>query len=379
MSDVTVAAEQDAIAESLLGDPQEQSTAEQVGTEQQEQAFEEQPSVEAEAEQVDESETPDDWLPSEQDKVFSDDVLARYAQRYQKDEQWLSDPLNRQLLIDKLNADIFLQQQRDAFESQQALLEEEPEAQPEPTQPVQQVDPRQHFAQLDRLIQERSSPEIAKQFASELMGAICRVSGVGEKEVNQLISSIHPDAAAALSNVASRYMLNLVNTFIPDMIQANLQNQIGQAYPDFQGMYERSSHAMAWDRVRNSDERFANLPAYGTKEFSKQMRAAAEKNPELAEMIAEADGKPVNVNQVTRWYGMLARGLSENVDPQLVQKTAAAMVKNQKAAAVRRSAGNLGSGQSKGAASSSSSKFQTNSDIFDDEAMSIWQREHGRL
>jgi hypothetical protein len=77
---------------------------------------------------------------------------------------------------------------------------------------------------------------------------------------------------------------------------------------------------------------------------------------------------------------MLAKIASgQNVDPAMLQKAAAAGAKNARRADIRRSAGNLGSGQSKAASGTGSNKFQTNSDLFDDEAMAIYHKEHGRL
>src|SRR5579872_5696890 len=126
MADVTAAIEQDQVAESLLGDPQPEPSDNQVGpeTEQPEQAETQQVEQETQPE-----ESADDWLPQEQDRTFTDEALLRYAQRYQKDEQWLSDPLNRQLLVDKLNSDIYLRQQQEQQEF------EVPEVETQQTQP----------------------------------------------------------------------------------------------------------------------------------------------------------------------------------------------------------------------------------------------------
>src|SRR6185437_16177789 len=84
-----------------------------------------------------------------------------------------------------------------------------------------------------------------------------------------------------------------VNTFMDDLLGARLSQQIGQVFPGFGDMYERSSHAMAWDNVRNSNPAYASLPAYGTKEFSSTLRAAAAKIPGFDEMqFTDAKGKP---------------------------------------------------------------------------------------
>jgi hypothetical protein len=362
MSDVTEAPTQDAIAESLLGpEAQEQQTVETPEVEQQ-QVETETPEQTLEQEQQPEQELDENWLPTEQDKIFPDDVLQRYAQRYGLDEAWQANPQLKQLVIDKINSDIYLQQLQ-----QQEQYEPEPEAQPEPTQQPQ-ITQEQHFQNLARVVQERTDPAVAKQFHNEFLG------------IWQLPEAQQPQA---LAQVTSKYMLNLVNTFLPDMLQAQLSNQLSQAFPGFSDMYERSSHAMAWDRVRNSDQAFANLPAYGTKEFSQKMHAAADRIPGFDEMqFTDQQGRPLPPQQnAERKYAMLAKIASgQNVNPQLLQQAAAAGARNARRADVRRSAGNLGSGKSNAAAGGAkSSRFQTNDDLFDEATMDMYQREHGRL
>ena len=361
MSDITQAPEQDAIAESLLPES-EQQTAEAPEAEQQVEEQVQEQTTEQE-QQEPEQEVAEDWLPNEQDKVFPDEVYARYAQRYQLTPEQAADPQFRQLLHDKINSDIWIQHQR---EQQEQETETEPVEEPTPAQP--QLSREQHFQNLERVIAERTDPEVAKAFHKDFLG------------VWQLPEQQQPQAFA---QVASKYMLNMVNTFLPDMLKAQLSDQLSQAYPGFSDMYDRSSHAMAWDRVRNSDAAFAQLPAYGTKEFTSSLRAAAERIPGFDEMqFTDRNGRALPPQQnAERKYAMLAKIASgQNVDPALLQRAVQTGARNSRRAEVRRSAGNLGSGQSKGASQSSgSSKFQSNQDLFDDDTMEIYQREHGRL
>lgn len=357
MTDVTMAPTQDAIADSLLG-PQEQQTVEQPVAEQ-EVAQEAQPTVEQPQEQTENAE----WLPTEQDKVFPDEVLSRYAQRYGVDEQWLSNPLNRQLLTDKINSDIWIQQQREAAQQPQEV--EEPQ---EPTPQAQPLDRAQYFAQLDRMIQDRTDPEVAKSFHTDFLKSF----GVPDAE----IAKIPPQQAMQFTQTASKYMLNLVNTFMPDILGALLPQQVSQAFPGFSDMYERSSYAMAWDNVRNSDPAFANLPAYGTKDFSAKLRAASERIPGFDEMqFTDGRGQPLSMQEnAMRKYAMLAQiAAGQNVDPNLVAQAAQAKAKADRRAENRRTNGNLGSGQSKASSggAKTQSPFQTNQDIFDEEAVSM--------
>jgi len=368
MSDVTEAPTQDAIAESLL--PEQETQVEQPETEQPVETEQEaQPVEQEQQEQVEE--TPDDWLPSEQDKVFPDDVYARYAERYNLTPEQATDPLLRQLLHDKINSDIYIQQQQIAGDQEEVG---QPESEPTQTQP--QLSREQYFQNLDRMIQERTDPEVAKSFHADFL----RAFGVPDAE----IAKTSPQQAVAFTHTASKYMLNLMNTFMDDMLGARLQQQVSQVFPGFGDMYERSSHAMAWDHVRNSDQAFASLPAYGTKEFSRTLREAAGRIPGFDEMqFTDSQGHALPQQQnAERKYAMLARIASgQAVDPQMLQRAAAAGAQNARRAAVRRSAGNLGSGQSQAASgpSKTSSKFQTNDDLFDDETMELYKQNHGRL
>lgn len=375
MTDVSMAVEQDAVAESLLGEPEQTETVEQTGAEETEQVESGEQTQQVEEQETQSEEAAEDWLPTDQDKVFTDDVLLQYAQRYQKDAQWLSDPLNRQLLTDKLNTDIYLRQQQQEQEQFQQQ-ESEPEQEAEPTrEQVPQITREQHFQNLERVIQERTDPEVAKAFHAEFL----RAFGVPEAE----IAKAPAEQALKVTQTVSKYMLNLVNTFMGDMLQSQLSQQLSQTFPGFGEMYERSAYAMAWDRVRNSNQQYSALPAYGSKEFTQTMRTAAERIPGFDEMqFTDAKGKPLPMLENSmRKYSMLAQMASgQNVDPKLLQQAANTVATNSRRADVRRAAGNLGSGQSKAASGSTgSSRFQTNNDLFDEQTMDIYKREHGRL
>jgi hypothetical protein len=98
--------------------------------------------------------------------------------------------------------------------------------------------------------------------------------------------------------------------------------------------------------------------------------------------FTDQQGRPLPAQQnAERKYAMLAKIASgQNVNPQLLQQAAAAGARNARRADVRRSAGNLGSGKSNAATGAKgSSRFQTNSDLFDEETMDLYTQEHGRL
>ena len=85
------------------------------------------------------------WFPDEQQKVFTDDAIARYAKRYgYTQEQIEQNPQLRQLLHDKINRDIFLAKMRDgqSEEGEGPTLETEDATTEKPQTPVSQADNR---------------------------------------------------------------------------------------------------------------------------------------------------------------------------------------------------------------------------------------------
>jgi len=91
----------------------------------------EQPETSATTEEEDDP----NWLPDEQQKVFPDDVIAKYGKRYgYTAEEIAADPRIRQALHDKINSDIFIAQQREQAEAgtgEEPTVETEIETQPE--------------------------------------------------------------------------------------------------------------------------------------------------------------------------------------------------------------------------------------------------------
>src|SRR5690242_19795936 len=144
MSDITVAPEQDAIADSLVSEESQEQVVEQPETEQQREPDVSEQPVEQQEQEV-EQEVAEDWLPSEQDKVFPDDIYAKFAERYKITPEVLeANPSLRYLLHDSINREIYIRQQR---EQEQFQEEPEPEPVPEPTreQPQPQITREQHF------------------------------------------------------------------------------------------------------------------------------------------------------------------------------------------------------------------------------------------
>ena len=364
MADVTEASAQDAIADSLLGDqPVETTDNATAGTE-----AEVSPEVEAQPleEQQAVEESADDWLPQEQDRTFTDDALLRYAQRYQKDEQWLSDPLNRQLLTDKLNSDIFLRQQQE----QQPLDELAAELPQEEQQQTQAPTLEEHLANLNQWGERFTDPRIAQAFGDQFLKAF----GVTE--------AAKPETAMALTKTMTTFGLNLIETALPQVLMPMLDSVM----PGISGMYYQSARSSSWDTIRNSSEQFAALPAYGTKDFVDLCNKLDSEYPALTEMgvaLERANGGQLHGPAADKFYSTLAKlATRPSADPKQLEEAAQAGARTARRGEVRRAAGNLGAGQSKGTIQNKggpSNTGESNQDIFGPETMDIWRREHGRM
>jgi len=116
------------------------------------------------------------WLPDEQQKVFTDDAIARYAKRYgYTQEQIEQNPQLRQLLHDKINSDIFLAKMRDgqSDEGEGPTLEgDEAEA----VAPQTQTDPaeqrKQYYSQVENIVNQTCDPVAFNELGMNVLQAL---------------------------------------------------------------------------------------------------------------------------------------------------------------------------------------------------------------
>ena len=102
-------------------DEQEQSSPEQ--------AVEETETVEAESVEGETEGEDANWLPTEQLKVFPQEVIAKYAKRFgYTPEEIAADPRLANALSKMINSDIHIEAQKKAEEEAAAQAEDEPEA-----------------------------------------------------------------------------------------------------------------------------------------------------------------------------------------------------------------------------------------------------------
>ena len=382
-SDISDAVTQDQLADSLMSEPEETTeSAQDTGTEEQVVA-----EGEETAEQLDQSveEETNDWLPTEQEKVFPDDVLNRYAeQRYPEIMKLLAnDPTNgqlKQLLHDKLNTDIYLKQQQQLIQQRQEIEEEtEPVQQrQEPTQP--QITTQQWMQQVEKVAESITDKEVAGMFANQFLTAF----GVKEPAT--------PETAMALTKTMTTFGLNLLNTVLPQMLNSPMegnktffQSLMEKNYEAFQETYEDSTYDRAWSKAIKDVPQLAgkSLGDIGAqlKEAATRFAGSAEDFENL--VFKGKNGEPLSPYQNrVKQYSVLAKIVAGE---KLTPAEAKTYVEPGKKAAARQAmksdAGNLGSGKSNGQITGKvgSGPFQTNNDLFDDEAMNAWKAQHGSL
>lgn len=393
--DITEQADQAAIADTLVADPEPiEQPQEQTETE----APEEVQAEAAETEEVAESEeVAEDWLPDEQSKIFPDEAYSQYAQnRYPELAKLLTDKNTpeptreqvRQILHDKINSDIYfqqLQQQQANQQEEEPEIEEvaQPEAQPEPTRTEPQLTREQYFQGLNQAIQQRTDPQVAQDFFTEFNKAF----GLSPEEIAASIKA-NPNAPMEFTQTMSKYALNLMNTFADDLISSRLGSHIEQAFPQFGEMYQTGAAARSWDAIR-TEVQDVELPAYGTREYSSAARQIgaeiAGSSQRFESMIfSDQNGKQLspqaNLAEKQRMIAeRMAAGQEEQKQPAVPPALVAQAVKTGQKIAQRqtakRDAGNLGSGKSRAQIANQGGAAD---DIFG-EGVEIYKREHGSL
>ena len=365
MSDITEQATQEELADSLVSEPEETQPEEHTGTE----TAEVQEVPEQEVEQTEEE--ADDWLPDEQEKVFPDEVLAKYAQRYNIDLA-KADPQTRQLVIDKINSDIYLKTLQTQQEEELPEIEEEEEAQPEPIQQAPQLTFDQHIERMTTAVKQSTSPDMANWFYRGFMESF----GVPKDEIDKLA----PAQAQRFTEVASVAMLNLINTFGSQFVGAFVPQYMEQQYPQLGEIVQTSSAARSWDSIRNSSE--AELPAYGTKEYSTAARKIGTDiagSPEAFErmVFTGRNGQPLSQSENLRYkQQIIAQRMARGEQPQIPPALMAQAVKTGEKAAARKlqqkQAGNLSAGKSRSGATSGDDDFWA-------EGLDLYQKQHGTI
>lgn len=341
--DVTEAVSQDQVADSLVAPIDHGEGAEATaGTEDQSQ-----PEVEQEqpVEQTEGEEQQDDsaYLPSEQEKEFPFDVLARYAQgrhgiqpdqlqQLIESQPWIADSLK-----DQINKDIYVQQLQNQQEFEPEPEIEQPQERTTHLQPLPFQQWRQSAQQLATQI---TSPEMADAFSQELQAC---TTPYGKVDAGKLASTF------------TVFGMNLINSLLPLYFQApsvqegkNMFQYFAESqYEGLGDMAQASAYRSAWNSIASKSE---GLPQYGTPEFAEMMQKAEDALPGLQWMtFADKNGKPLSTKaNAERQYQIAARiaqGQKPNLD--LIKQAVQTGKRLARETQVRKQAGNLGAGTSK--------------------------------
>jgi len=190
MADITEAITQDQIADSLLSPmDQGEQTEGPAGPEAEQQTEVQELDAQPAEEQEQFEEDGEDWLPNEQSKVFPQEIIAKYAQRYgYTEEQVAADPQLARVLHDKINSDILIQ--RNQQQQQEAAREQQQQPEQRPTQQTPQQIPFAQWQENARQFVRQiglNSPEVAKAFTQEFMGAfgVQNIDGVNAEKFTE--------------------------------------------------------------------------------------------------------------------------------------------------------------------------------------------------
>jgi len=247
--------------------------------------------------------TDDDWLPTEQEKEFPLDVLTKFAEKRHFEfsaEEIAAKPGVQRMLKDMLNKDIYirsLEQQTQGEEEETDELDsildgdepelegEEAEAELQPQGTAQQLDARaQHYQRVEALV-NRFDPQATEELGKNLLSAFGvnldqkYISGLQAKlrdgnttPAQRAEIQSYLDTAGGASRVGqtlAKGALDLVLTVLPDV----LPEVIEQVFPGSQDNYKIGVVSRTWENLRATTGKdgkplVANLPAWGTKEFS---------------------------------------------------------------------------------------------------------------
>lgn len=218
-------------------------------------------------------------LPSSQSKVFSEESIQEFAQnRYPELAKLLNDqniPEQsrkhiRQVIHDKLNGDIYIQELKEQGEEGEELEETEEAAEPTQADPAQlQTEITQAINQfVDRV----TDPKVAADFTDNFIKAF------DIKDPQQ--------RALTVTKTLSGAAVNLMRAAVPELLfspgadgKTLIDRYLEAKYEGLPGMVKTNSYGSAWENLRQSDPKFAKVPAYNTPEWKQAVQKVAEDVP----------------------------------------------------------------------------------------------------
>lgn len=108
----------------------------------------------------------------------------------------------------------------------------------------------------------------------------------------------------------------MMSSAVPRIVSECLPALIEQFMPGLSEMYTEAAVGRAWDTAKASDERFADLPEYGTKEFQEAARKVISKNPGFDSLeFRDAKGNLLPIRQAMAEKGKLLAHLMAGGKP----------------------------------------------------------------
>lgn len=329
-------------------DEQEQSSTEQA-TEDTEGA--ETDAVEGETESDDPN-----WLPSEQLRVFPPEVIAKYAKRFgYTPEEIGADERLANALSKMINSDIEIANRKKA-EEEAANQEEEEQEESEPTP---KLEPAEAWAQmegtLNTIVDRITDTAVAKTFVARL----AKADAIKDAD----------ERAIAVTKTLTFGMANALRDLLPMYLNDGnwLQNQF-QAFmetyaPGLGDSHYQTSLSSTVEAIRASNPKFANIPRFGSREWSEAEIKADAIAPDLktAKFFDEQGREVSRLERFKRMTEIMFR-LATN-QPGAVAQAEKAIETGKKVErdnAQRKTNAKLGAGQSKGLAPKSTG----NDDLF---------------
>lgn len=288
-------------------------------------------------------------LPDEQLKVFPEAEYQKFAEaRYPHlakllNDQSLPEPTReqvKQIIHDKLNGDIKIEQLQAGEEVEEEALEEEQEL--EPTQELAPEEQQKAWDNaLTTFVKKNTDPEVAKKFMVDLR-AVAEIKDPVQRDIAEV-------------EVLSKGVANLVPAILDDYLftpgpnGASLMDQwIESKFPGFAQTHQENARSTAWEGIRTAPEfAAAKLPAYGTPEWMQSVNKVAAMMPGFEK--ARFSNDPIqNFAAKARVHAQLLAGTATQSTVSATVKAVEKGKQLEKQATQRKALGNLGAGQTKG-------------------------------
>ncbi|HSE44330.1 MAG TPA: hypothetical protein VLA89_03270 [Gemmatimonadales bacterium] len=319
------------------------------------------------------------YLPTEQEKVFPEEVYLRYAKRYPGAAEVLTNPdadpqqkaSVRQLLHDKINSDILLKQNQSAEQESEAA-ETEAAAAPQQLPPEEQEKQHQQF--VEHIATNVLSQQKVATLGVELGKGLLSMFGVNPntKEGKVFYANVEKNGAQ-LGQLLARMLVDGSLAMSPYIAQRG----VGQAFPEFGEMHGDAYNYRTLHALTNSPK-YKSLGDPNSAEFRSAYDKAKSEIPNFNSLAFtdEKTGRLLNRFESTpkRHEMVLDRMLGQapsKEQTEAVRRANLAGRKSQEMAQNKKQLGNLGAGQSTGQVSKQRSG---NDDIFGEGAEMVRRR-----